>query len=1341
MASQDQSICSFLWQGEFKKIYVIDSRERNSADGSVVQKARRQVEVFQSQGVGGRSFQIVRASQWSSSRVTDSTGPLSVPPGEVHQKTDFSESPNGKSDLWRLNGDDSNLSKLSQVSWLCRRLHNDTVKDRASSVTRQNPSPSSIRRSKKFDTKELRRSPNLLSHKKSTSNEDVTNVPEITNSEPLSSFTRGCQSRRSLQVQNSLSTSPPKPTDQTSRRQNSLEDIRRTESSKTTQNSTSSTREIYSKVEQGRKQSLARSEVRDSFRESNEGLKKNPSKLKSYVLGMENQSSLSGNYSSPSSNSGRLPVLTFRGPSECRDHEMKKDEYDYPKSISVATTLPKTIQLVPTSKANTTVVHLTHDTSVHAEIPCLRQNSIPLQSTIKMIPYNPPDSTDFSKNVPRSENPVEKNLSPDRGSSTTETSTAFPGKPAKKVGFCKTEVHFAADSGKVNIVETDGKPPPSNRFRRKRRNTLVNGNVNGNVNKNLPLIHFGDTSYEKYIFGGTGNPQGEKVPLEEAGLGARNLDREVRKKIDDGVGRGVNLKSILEPGFKDDKNFEYGSLKSCFTGDEKTVVQKHRGHTTTVNLGASVLPRLEEGRYNHLRTRIQLHFDIRQNHSHPISDPNRILLSDLNTLNDLENCSRKITSTVSRISRSLTNSDQLALKSTQLIMNVRRENESSSDVDWNGSQSSLDTSEDPLLLKELFPGLRSTRRRVFRNGTSLDVANKAFSERLPTGGDNSSGPASLPPGNQEDEERSKKMSKPRYLPLEGSKWKNPGYVPSSGSMSLPFENPRCRDAVENNPSLEYSLLRRSGYAGLVEEVEKGIGDLERSRDVEIQEVDADVREFSLHAGRIPEGTKRSGNKGSRNAGERNFLPLPLIPSKDSSESFIVKKKDNGTLIEETNSKAEKVPERIQSPDLPRKLRPGSGTVLEDILDPREESKVITSDTENNQVLVKMVTIHKPVIARVENDHSPKMEKRTSESLSSNFAKREGRSRSGSRSRSRSSSCSKDRSGALPAGAEDPYHETKEPCDKGGSMGRQGETGRNEEEPLYANIFEMSGRATPIYENCQIPGNDTEVEEKPTSRNLVEVSLETLKRDTEEALEAISDLSEASSSGSKSRKNSEKPKIGRKKLDVISETNTQALRNEEKNSKPKVKVVKARSKNLGTVSSTSSVESLSRAQEQKTHARISRNPDSKTSSVNSSPRFNRLGENCNVCGSCRVNGRAERGSRGSLDKDPSKTRAKINGSNRQVSTVNGDGAEKQAPSGSIKSKKPIEIVYETAVFNMKNEKLSKPTKAKESKSPRYINDLICGSRNKSSTDRKRVKAVAAAPHAGGKGATQPSRHWK
>lgn len=37
--------------------------------------------------------------------------------------------------------------------------------------------------------------------------------------------------------------------------------------------------------------------------------------------------------------------------------------------------------------------------------------------------------------------------------------------------------------------------------------------------------------------------------------------------------------------------------------------------------------------------------------------------------------------------------------------------------------------------------------------------------------------------------------------------------------------------------------------------------------------------------------------------------------------------------------------------------------------------------------------------------------------------------------------------------------------------------------------------------------------------------------------------------------------------------------------------------------------------------------------------------------------------------------------------------------------------------MKNEKLTKPAKTKESKGPRYINDIICGSKvKKSSTDK-------------------------
>lgn len=42
----------------------------------------------------------------------------------------------------------------------------------------------------------------------------------------------------------------------------------------------------------------------------------------------------------------------------------------------------------------------------------------------------------------------------------------------KKVEFCKTELHFAAETGRVNIISTDNKPPPSNDFR-KRRSAFV----------------------------------------------------------------------------------------------------------------------------------------------------------------------------------------------------------------------------------------------------------------------------------------------------------------------------------------------------------------------------------------------------------------------------------------------------------------------------------------------------------------------------------------------------------------------------------------------------------------------------------------------------------------------------------------------------------------------------------------------------------------------------------------------------------------------------------------------------------------------------------------------------
>lgn len=69
---------------------------------------------------------------------------------------------------------------------------------------------------------------------------------------------------------------------------------------------------------------------------------------------------------------------------------------------------------------------------------------------------------------------------------------------SKRVEFCKTEIHFAAESGRVNIVETDEKPPPTNNFRRRRRsNSSSNSKIGAYyldaINSGIPVTHFGDT--------------------------------------------------------------------------------------------------------------------------------------------------------------------------------------------------------------------------------------------------------------------------------------------------------------------------------------------------------------------------------------------------------------------------------------------------------------------------------------------------------------------------------------------------------------------------------------------------------------------------------------------------------------------------------------------------------------------------------------------------------------------------------------------------------------------------------------------------------------------------------
>lgn len=56
---------------------------------------------------------------------------------------------------------------------------------------------------------------------------------------------------------------------------------------------------------------------------------------------------------------------------------------------------------------------------------------------------------------------------------------------SKRVEFCKTEVHFAPESGRVNIVETDGKPPPTNNFRRRRSSTSFSSSSSSSATSSI----------------------------------------------------------------------------------------------------------------------------------------------------------------------------------------------------------------------------------------------------------------------------------------------------------------------------------------------------------------------------------------------------------------------------------------------------------------------------------------------------------------------------------------------------------------------------------------------------------------------------------------------------------------------------------------------------------------------------------------------------------------------------------------------------------------------------------------------------------------------------------------
>lgn len=124
----------------------------------------------------------------------------------------------------------------------------------------------------------------------------------------------------------------------------------------------------------------------------------------------------------------------------------------------------------------------------------------------------------------------------------------------KKVEFCKTEVHFAAESGKVNIVATDEKPPPTQNFRRRRRNsgpTLEEFNKNG-----LPVLHFGDSSYEKNLLGIVDDNDNFSEASQLGAFGvvtvntntnSNEISEEEKKELTDNEIKGILKNKMIKP--------------------------------------------------------------------------------------------------------------------------------------------------------------------------------------------------------------------------------------------------------------------------------------------------------------------------------------------------------------------------------------------------------------------------------------------------------------------------------------------------------------------------------------------------------------------------------------------------------------------------------------------------------------------------------------------------------------------------------------------------------------------------------------------------------------------------
>jgi len=152
------------------------------------------------------------------------------------------------------------------------------------------------------------------------------------------------------------------------------------------------------------------------------------------------------------------------------------------------------------------------------------------------------------------------------------------GKKHKKVEFCKTEIHFAAEPGRFNIVETDEKPPPNN-IRRRRRSSSSSSSSNFAIlstpqvqdasKTSLPEIRFGDSPYEMKLLGGT---ESNNTPCQIV-VGADTCN-----KID------LNHSVHIMPSSSYAAEFQQDDADNTFTQENATMLPSGRQDTVEIEV-------------------------------------------------------------------------------------------------------------------------------------------------------------------------------------------------------------------------------------------------------------------------------------------------------------------------------------------------------------------------------------------------------------------------------------------------------------------------------------------------------------------------------------------------------------------------------------------------------------------------------------------------------------------------------------------------------------------------------------------------------------------------------------